>query len=144
MTELTLLLVDDSDVDRYIVKRLLKKTDCDLEIIELGDGADALDWLEHYELQANECLHILLDLNMPKVSGFEFLTEFAALRERRSELQPCSITVLSSSNHPDDMHRSVAYPFVTKHMVKMPTVEALKKLLRQAARVSTDSIEVLV
>lgn len=143
MTELTLLLIDDSDVDRYIVKRLLKKTGFDANIIELRDGADALVWLQDHEVGADECLHILLDLNMPKVGGFEFLSEFAELRNQRSQLQPCSITVLSSSNHPDDMHRSAAYPFVTKHMVKMPTVEALRTLLKQTARTATDSFEAL-
>jgi CheY-like chemotaxis protein len=144
VADLTLLLVDDSDVDRYIVKRLIAKAELDVSFVELGDGGEALAWLETHEITDNECLHIFLDLNMPRVGGFEFLTAFAELRERRCELQPCSVTVLSSSNHPDDLQRSVAYPFVTKHLVKMPTADAFRTLLRQCTRSATDSYEVIV
>lgn len=143
MADLTLLVVDDSDVDRYIVKRLIKRTGIDVAIIEFCDGSEALAWLETQEIADDDCLHIFLDLNMPRMGGFEFLTLFASLRDRRSDLQPCSVTVLSSSNHPDDLQRSVSYPFVTKHLVKMPTAEGFRTLLKQCTRSATDSYEVL-
>jgi CheY-like chemotaxis protein len=143
MADLTLLLVDDSDVDRYIVKRLIKRTGLDVGIIEFCDGREALAWLQQNIVADNDCLHIFLDLNMPLMGGFEFLAQFTGLRGERCDLQPCSVTVLSSSNHPDDLRRSVAYPFVTKHLVKMPTAEGFRTLLKQCTRSATDSFEVL-
>ena len=142
MARLTVLLVDDSDVDRYIVQRLLQKADCEAEIVEMPNGREALDWLRKQEFGPERELQILLDLNMPVMSGFEFLLAFSSLRTERADLQPCSVTVLSSSTHPDDMHRSIAFPFVRRHMVKMPTIDALRDLLRQITRAGTGAYEV--
>ncbi len=132
MATTTLLLVDDSDVDRYITQRLLTKAGCDARIVEVENGREALDWLRDNRIPADDGLLILLDLNMPVMGGFEFLLEFAALREQRVDLQPGVVAVLSSSNHPDDLHRSGAFPFVWRHLVKMPTVDALADIVRQA------------
>ena len=44
-----ILIVDDNEVDRYILKRLIKEAKLDLTIFEKKDGQEALEFLENYE-----------------------------------------------------------------------------------------------
>ena len=62
------LIVDDSAVIRKIARKILE--DLSFDIVEAVDGCQALD-------QCNEAMPnaILLDWNMPKMSGIEFLRE---------------------------------------------------------------------
>ena len=65
------LLVDDSDEDRTLVRRLLRKTDAgDLEIYEAASVAAALETLDEAEV---DC--VLLDHNLPDGHGVDVLAE---------------------------------------------------------------------
>ena len=139
-----LLLIDDSEADRTAVRRLLVAAGCDAKIVEQEGGAEALVWLRRERIPGNTALLIIVALDMPGLSGQEFLAAFAALREQRPDLQPCVVTVLSSSGHPEALAQSARYPFVWRQHVKMPSVAALRNLLRQAALCSTDSYEAIV
>lgn len=91
----TFLLVDDDDVDRESIKRIFLREKITNEIIEASDGDDALELLhENYPDWAQGRLIILLDLNMPRVSGLEFLR---ILRQTPGhELTPVFIVTTSS------------------------------------------------
>jgi two-component system chemotaxis response regulator CheY len=62
----TCLIVDDSRVIRKVARRILE--DLDFEIAEAGDGMEALAWCRAAMPDA-----ILLDWNMPVMSGIDFL-----------------------------------------------------------------------
>lgn len=67
----TLLLVEDDIVDVMTVRRALKDLDVTNPLVHTKNGEEALDYL-------NNCSNprpsiILLDLNMPKMNGIEFL-----------------------------------------------------------------------
>ena len=69
------LIVDDSGTMRKIVTRCLRQAGLDFdEILEAGDGREALQVLE-----GNEVDIILSDINMPNMTGLEFLKEKAAI-----------------------------------------------------------------
>ena len=72
---LTILLVDDDDVAQEAIIRSFGKNDIGFPIITAADGQEALDILrgEHPEKRSEEPLIVLLDLNMPRMDGFEFL-----------------------------------------------------------------------
>ncbi len=61
------LVVDDSSVVRRIVRQILE--DLEFQIVEAEDGEQALDACRHQMPDA-----ILLDWNMPRMNGYEFLT----------------------------------------------------------------------
>ncbi|MBC8054233.1 MAG: response regulator [Sphingobacteriaceae bacterium] len=70
-----ILLVDDDELDVISVQRSLKKLDSEYELFTAYNGIEALEMLQK---QVNEGVHhlpdvILLDLNMPKMNGIEFL-----------------------------------------------------------------------
>jgi DNA-binding NtrC family response regulator len=65
----TILLIDDSDVDRATYKRFLHQDDRQsYQLIEFDNGPEALDWLQQHEADV-----ILLDYRLPQMDGLEFL-----------------------------------------------------------------------
>ena len=65
-----ILLVEDDDVDAITTKRALKEIKVTNELVHKLDGEDGIQYL--LNCKTKPCL-ILLDLNMPKMNGFEFL-----------------------------------------------------------------------
>ena len=76
----TLLVVDDDDIDRMAVRRGLKKLGLSNDLVEASDGLAALDLLRGAKDQAplEKPYIILLDINMPRMNGIEFLDELRA------------------------------------------------------------------
>ncbi len=66
-----ILLVEDDDVDAMTTKRALNEINVTNELIHRVDGEDGLDYLRQ-NIAHKPCV-ILLDLNMPRMNGFEFL-----------------------------------------------------------------------
>lgn len=65
-----ILIVDDSLMDRRLTMNLLKKNGIENEILQACDGEEGLKVLsEHY----NDICLILLDWQMPKMDGIEFM-----------------------------------------------------------------------
>jgi CheY-like chemotaxis protein len=123
------MLVDDCDVDRYIVQRLLRSVNSAIEILEMCGVAEATEWLQANPIPDDTRLLILLDLNMPGMNGFDFLDAMRQLRGSRKDLARCDVKILSSSRHPDDVQRTQSYPFVSNHMTKMPDAAQLRNAL---------------
>lgn len=65
------MLVEDDQVDAITTQRALKELKVTNELVHKVDGEDALEYLRD-EGNVKPCI-ILLDLNMPKMNGFEFL-----------------------------------------------------------------------
>jgi len=96
----TILLVEDDKVDVMAIRRSFLRLKIANPIIEAQDGIEALARLrgtDGYEAIARPCL-ILLDLNMPRMGGLEFLAEL------RSDpvLQRSIVFVLTTSRAEED------------------------------------------
>jgi len=87
-----IMLVDDDDVDSIIVQRALNELKVSNELIRKVDGEDALTYLRD-ESNPKPCV-ILLDLNMPKINGFEFLK----IAKADEKLKRLPVVVLSTSD----------------------------------------------
>ena len=101
----TILIVDDDQVDVRLVQRSLKKAKLINPVAVARDGHEALAMLRGEEGYAPvPAPHlILLDLNMPRLNGFEFLE---ALRTDAT-LHASIVFVLTTSH--DDRDRAAAY-----------------------------------
>ena len=110
----TILLIEDDRVDIMTVQRALKKNAISNPLFVARTGLEALDMLRGK--QGHEKIApglILLDLNLPKMSGIEFLQELRA----DPELKDLHIIVLTSSNEPKD--RAAAFEYdVDDYIVK--------------------------
>ncbi len=95
-----ILLVEDDKVDAMTVKRALKDIKVTNELIHAVNGEEALEYLRG---QGNQkpCI-ILLDLNMPKMNGVEFLKIVKA----DEELKKIPVVVLTTSKDEQDVIES--------------------------------------
>jgi len=122
MKRINVLIIDDNELDRYILKRQLKKIGVE-SIIEKYDGSTALEFLKDYDKNAKlfpddfPPVIIFLDINMPKVNGFDFLEEFKEMRSR-SELASIVICMYSSSEKKEDKERALDFGFIKNFIVK--------------------------
>ena len=95
-----ILLVEDDKVDVMTIRRALN----DLKVLNrlevASNGEDALAYLRNPEAEM-PCI-ILLDLNMPRMNGIEFLRE----RESDEALKAVPVVVLTSSREEQDMVQS--------------------------------------
>lgn len=90
---LNILLVEDDEVDVMNVRRAFEKGHVANPLFVAGNGLEALEMLRGPELPPERRL-VLLDLNMPKMSGIEFLTEL----RKDPELHRVPVVVLTTSN----------------------------------------------
>ena len=74
MTAKTILLVEDSTVDAYLIQRAVKDCGQDIQLWTTADGAEALQLLR----KVTPAL-ILIDLLLPKMSGTQLLAEIRQL-----------------------------------------------------------------
>jgi CheY-like chemotaxis protein len=95
-----ILLVEDDTVDVMTVKRALKDIHVTSELVPARDGEEALAYLRDDE-NAKPCV-ILLDLNMPRMNG----TEFMRIAKADEALRRIPIIVLTTSNSDQDISRS--------------------------------------
>ena len=114
-----ILIVDDSALDRKLMSRILQKGDVSQEIIEAEDGEKALQVLaEHY----NDICVVLLDWQMPNMSGLEVLTAVARVPLIASV--PIIMVTASGSDENKKMARD-ANPNLAGYLVKPYKAEDL-------------------
>jgi len=94
-----ILLVEDDDVDKMIVERALTDLNEKTQLVPTRNGAEALMYLRN-RTKKKPCL-ILLDWNMPKMNGQEFLTIVKA----DDKLKKIPIVIHSTSNTREDINK---------------------------------------
>jgi CheY-like chemotaxis protein len=99
---LNILLVEDDQVDVMNVRRAFEKNRIANPLFVAGDGLEALAMLRDGRVPDSRRI-ILLDLNMPRMSGIEFLREL----RRDPALQLTPVVVLTTSN--DERDKIEAY-----------------------------------
>jgi CheY-like chemotaxis protein len=129
----SLLIVDDNSFDILYTKKILEKTGQFDHVYAVTDGAEALELFRNYEESRRQHpesfppLMILLDINMPLMSGFEFLSQYSQL-ENGPAVDPSVIVMLTSSSFEDDRKRAMQDPLVKDYVVKPMTRQRAAEL----------------
>jgi CheY-like chemotaxis protein len=106
-----ILLVEDDQVDAMTVKRALKEIKVTNPVKLAGNGEEALDFLKDKENDKPNI--ILLDLNMPKMNGIEFLK----VVKNDEAMKKIPVVVLTTSREDQDRVESFSLS-VAGYMVK--------------------------
>ena len=126
----TILHVEDDPNDTLLFQHACRKAGVVFDLQAVSDGDQAIAYLRGGDGFSDRVKHpmpqlILLDLKMPRVSGFDVL---AWLRSENS-LKGVPVVVLTSSNHDADVKR--AYDLGAKsYLVKPVGFEALVELVK--------------
>jgi CheY-like chemotaxis protein len=94
---INIILVEDDEVDVMTVKRAFAKNNISNPLFVASNGIEALELLRRENVPARRRL-ILLDVNMPKMNGIEFLRELRA----DPNLQQSSVVMMTTSNEERD------------------------------------------
>jgi CheY-like chemotaxis protein len=120
---LNILLVDDDEIDVMTVKRAFAKANIANKLYVATDGIQALEMLRSDGVPAGRRL-MLLDLNMPRMSGIEVLREIRA----DPALHAMTVIVLTTSN--EDRDRVDAYRLnVAGYLLKPVTFHAFADVM---------------
>lgn len=114
---MNILLVDDDDVDAMLFCRAMKCTQDESCVVHGKDGVEALEILrkQHSNKQLQEPYVIVLDINMPRMNGHEFLSELRS----DEKLGASRVVVMTTSQDPKDINR--AYVLGASGYVVKPT-----------------------
>lgn len=124
---LSLLLVEDDIVDAMTVERACNELDVPCNLVHKHNGEDALEYLQSKE--SNNPSIILLDLNMPRMNGIEFLE--AAKKDSR--LKKIPVVVLTTSN--DEQDRIASYRYgAAGYFVKPPDYKSFLNIAEEISK----------
>lgn len=126
-TNSVFLLIEDNLIDQLITTKLLKNTFDHFEFNVVSNGKQGLDWLDKFNYTHTNQLIILLDIKMPQMDGFEFLSHYEALPEELKK--KTQIFMLSSTLDPNDIKRATENFYVKKLFSKPLAVSEFKEII---------------
>jgi len=101
-----IMIVDDDQEDIYLTKRAFKAYRQDIELVSASSAAELFDYLERdcgdQSTDARLPDIILLDINMPEITGFET----AVLLQQKSHFSHIPIIMLTTSDAEDDVKKA--------------------------------------
>jgi DNA-binding response OmpR family regulator len=126
-----ILVVEDDEADTFLLRRAFRAARIANPVIDVKDGAEAIEYFSGLGVYADRARFpvpalLLLDLRLPKLSGFEVLEW---IRDRH-HLNEVVIVILTASE--DVGHVNRAYELGAKsYLVKPGTFEELVEVVRQ-------------
>jgi len=126
MTPITFLVVEDDDVDMMSIQRAFKEIGIVNPIKRAVDGQEAWDIVSEasQDKTAEHEFIILLDLNMPRMNGLEFLDKFSA----NQDFAKTSIFVLTTSDTDDDIIGAHKHG-ISGYLLKSDLVDSMREAI---------------
>ncbi|WP_418262009.1 response regulator [Flavobacterium faecale] len=125
MRALNILLIEDDEIEVMKFNRVLNNMKSNHKIIEANNGEEAIEILKEKEIVPDI---IVLDLNMPKINGIEFL---GMLKSDEYLKYIPAIILSTSSNHKDilECYRIGIAGYVIKPLKYEDYVDRIQKLI---------------
>ena len=120
------LLIDDNSADNRYNQIILEEMDIVDSIQVAESGFEALKMLDDNDTPQPEL--ILLDINMPKMNGWEFLEAYKNLHTDEHKKQ--MVVVLTTSLNPEDRKKASENLGICEFNIKPLTQEMLQRLLK--------------
>lgn len=120
------MLIDDNPNDNFFHQRIITKADCAENVVIKETAVEALNSIKRKEVVPEL---IFLDVNMPIMTGWEFLEEYNKL-----DLQlhgRVVVVMLTSSTNAEDMERAAGLVMVADYQIKPLTKPKLQEVLEK-------------
>jgi CheY-like chemotaxis protein len=121
-------LIDDDEVFVFLTKKIIERSEVDVQLSVFKNGQEAIDFLER-AVSDTDLLPdvILLDLNMPVMDGWEFLSIYKTFNLR--EKKHIELYVVTSSISPYEVERARNIKEVQEFIVKPIAKEKFKEII---------------
>lgn len=110
-------LIDDDDIYVFLTKKTIQRVRDDVDVEVFSDGLQAINHLKEIQSRREQLPDVIfLDLNMPVMDGWAFLTEYEILVQtfpRKTDLY-----IVSSSISPHEIERSKGFSSVSEFIIK--------------------------
>lgn len=126
------MLVDDDEINNYLNTILINKIKIDVHVEVAMNGKIALEFLTSTGKYKSDYSFpkpglILLDINMPRMNGWEFLDAYNMLDE--STKGEIVIAMLTSSNNADDVNTALKKYRLPAYIYKPLTLNKLEEVI---------------
>jgi CheY-like chemotaxis protein len=122
------MVIDDNPIDLYIAEMVMATTGFAENVICMNSAREALAYLKPlYETPDELPGLIFLDINMPEMTGFDFLNEYQHLPENIRK--KCIIMMLTTSLDDDDRTQAESNQFVRRFLNKPLDRDKLAQLM---------------
>jgi CheY-like chemotaxis protein len=121
------IVVDDDPINNIICSKLIKKA---LEIAEVKTiqiAEEGLNYIEHEYSAICEPAILFLDINMPGITGWEFLERYHRLKEEIKK--HITVYILSSSLDPQDIEKARVDKAVKGFLSKPLYIDLIREIV---------------
>lgn len=135
MMKLNFMLIDDNKIDLFVNQKIIEKAETNANIKTFASANSAINYLKVLESSPRTQVIfapdiIFLDINMPEMSGFQFLREFNKLKIKKKE--SIKIYMLSSSTNFEDVQKANKQKLCIGFINKPLTSQTIKNVLIQS------------
>ena len=120
-------MIDDDRPTNVLHRLVLQKTGLVEHVLDFTSPLKALEYLAD-TTNAPKPTMIFLDINMPGMTGWEFLQEYAKFP--MENLAEMTLMMLSTSSHPDDLKKADEHPNVDGYIYKPLSPDNFRKMLQ--------------
>ena len=123
-----LLLVDDDDIHLYIFKKIIEQCGYLVDLIAMDNCSAGITYLKDLNKNKGQFPDIIfVDLNMPVLNGWDFLTAYNQLEIKQNVL----LYMLTSSIFDNDIADSKSFPILNGYYFKPITTGQLRNLFQE-------------
>lgn len=128
MSTLSILLIEDDEDDVFFFCDVLKEINIEVSLHHTLNGLEAMKYMNRMKHKRPQL--IFTDLNMPLMSGWEFLKQI----KTNEDLRDIPIIVLSTASD-SETRKQLLDMGASSFFTKPPTVEAMKNIVERALEV---------
>jgi len=124
----SVVIIDDNEIDVYINRRMLEysKLIKNEDVFSFTDSEDAFNKITNNFLPLKSPTLLVLDLSMPKFSGFDFMNQ---LKNYPEILEKLKVIVLTSTRSEKEAEKCLNYDFVVKFITKPITINDITAVM---------------
>lgn len=124
--KINLLVIDDDDINIFIIKKIVEKADLNINMVSKGNGQQAIEYIKESIANPEQFPNLMLiDINMPIMNGWEFIEAYQMLNVEQS----VDMYILSSSVYENDIEKTKSYNLVKGFISKPLSIDRLKELV---------------
>ncbi len=119
-----IVLIDDDATTNYLNKLIIERSDLVDEVLSFDSAQEALSFFNQDNSSEDEAL-VLLDINMPIMSGWQFLDQYQTMQNKGSN----KIVILTSSINPADKQMAEEKVGILDYKSKPLSIEMVNELV---------------